>query len=578
MPRLPGMPRYLVTSALPYANGPIHLGQLVGAYLPADVYVRTLRALGEEVLYVCGTDEHGTAITINAEQEGLPYGQYVERWRTRIREDLDRSGIEFDMWSGTSICPEHVVTSQEFFRRLDQNGYLRKQTSEQLYCPKDRMFLADRYIVGTCYFCGHERARGNECPRCGQELEPLKMTVAACKVCGTTPEKRATLHWYLDLPRLRDDGIGAWFEGHSWKPNVTGFIGNQLEKIGLRPITRDMSWGIPVPDDRAGGERGKVLYVWFDAPIGYVSFTQEWARRNGRPEDWKRWWQSEDTRLVHFIGKDNISFHCLIFPAMLFGVRQGHVLPWQVPANEFYNLQGRKFSTSENWTLPLDALFERYDPEVVRFYLLASTPETADSEWRWEEFQRCANSSLADTIGNLATRVLRFAAKNWDGRVPPLDRAHEAELDRSLLSECGPIADPADSVRDFRFRRATEVLVTNAAAANVFIDRHAPWALRSSDPARAASVLNTGCNWLACLARWMAPFMPGKAEALWTMCGGSGPAAERPWPGVPRAGNWRVLGPSAGLGPIEAPFAKIDDARIRAEIEDLERRSQGRTR
>ena len=251
------MPRTLVTSALPYANGPIHLGQLVGAYVPADVYVRTLRAQGEEVLFVCGTDEHGTAITINAEQEGLPYPEYVGRWRARIQAALARIGIEFDIFSGTSICPEHALTSQEFFRRLDQNGYLEKLESEQLYCPRDRMFLADRYVLGTCYFCGHERARGNECPRCGQELEPLKMTVVACKVCGTRPEKRSTLHWYLDLPKLRDDGIGAWFEQHPWKPNVRGFIGNQLAEIGPRPITRDMSWGIPVPADRAGGEIGR---------------------------------------------------------------------------------------------------------------------------------------------------------------------------------------------------------------------------------------------------------------------------------------------------------------------------------
>jgi methionyl-tRNA synthetase len=364
------------------------------------------------------------------------------------------------------------------------------------------MFLADRYIVGTCHEWGYEEARGDECPRCGKWLDPLRMPKVACKVCGTVPVRRSTSHWYLDLPKLRDDGFREWFEAHPWKPNVRAFIGNQIAELRPRPITRDMRWGVPVPEDRAGGETGKVLYVWFDAPIGYVSFTQQWARERGRPEDWERWWKDGATRLVHFIGKDNIPFHCLVFPSMLFGQRDGWVLPAEVPANEFYNLEGGKFSTSKDWTIPLGPLVERHDAEVVRFHLLASAPETADSEWRWEDFQRTANAGLADTIGNLATRVLRFAAKHFDARVPALAPGLEAELDRALLEECGPIADPARSVLEFRFRRATEELLANGAAANVFIDRHAPWALRTKDPERTAAVLNTACNWIALLARW----------------------------------------------------------------------------
>jgi methionyl-tRNA synthetase len=572
------MPRTLVTSALPYANGPIHLGHLIGAYVPADCYVRTLRAKREEVLFVCGTDEHGVAITIGAEQEGSSYPDFVARWRDSIRQAFDAIEVEFDTWSGTSICPEHVETSQDFFRRLDVNGYLLQRTEEQLYCPKDGMFLADRYVLGTCHECGFEQARGDECPRCGKWLDPLRMPRVVCKVCGTTPERRATRHWYLDLPRLRDDGIGAWFADHPWKPNVRAYIGNQLAELEPRPITRDLRWGIPVPADRAGGEKDKVLYVWFDAPIGYLSFTKEWARERGTPDEWKRWWQSSETRLVHFIGKDNIPFHCLVFPAMLHGVRQGYVLPWQVPANEFYNLEGRKFSTSQDWTLPLDELFERYDPEIVRFYLLASAPESADSEWRWEEFQRCANASLADTIGNLATRVLRFSAKHWGGSVPPLAAEHERELERSLLEECGPIADPGESILQFRFRRATEELVANAAAANVFIDRHAPWALRTSDPARAASVLHVACQWIAWLARTMVPFMPRKAQDLWAMAGGAGAVTALAWPGRPSPGAWRALAAGAPLGRIEAPFPKVPDERIQEELDALRRRSSASPR
>jgi methionyl-tRNA synthetase len=312
------MPRYLVTAALPYANGPNHFGHVVGAYLPADVYVRTLRALGEEVLFVCGTDEHGVAITIGAEQEGTPYPEFVAKWRAVIKSTFDRLGIEFDIWSGTSICPVHAELSQEFFRRLHAGGYLLQKETEQLYCPKDRMFLADRYVAGTCPFCAYPSARGDECPRCGKWLDPLAFKDPVCKVCGTTPEKRRTRHWYLDLPKLRDEHIGAWIEGHEWKANVRAFIGNQVKELEPRPITRDMSWGVPVPADLAQGETGKVLYVWFDAPIGYVSFTREHFEARGEPDEWKRWWRPEresDTRLVHFIGKDNIPFHCLLFPS-----------------------------------------------------------------------------------------------------------------------------------------------------------------------------------------------------------------------------------------------------------------------
>jgi methionyl-tRNA synthetase len=564
--------RYLVTSGLPYANGPIHFGHVTGAYLPADVYARTLRMLGEEVLFVCGTDEHGTAITVSAEQEGTPFQEYVARWREEIKRTLDAFHIRFDAWSGTSICPEHAATSQEFFRRLHAHDYLLERTVEQLYCKKDEMFLADRYITGTCYFCGFEKARGNECPRCGKDLEPLLLVVAACKICGTRPEKRPTKHWFLNLPRLRDDGIGAWFRSHEWKPNVTGFVGNQLEKIEPRSITRDMSWGIPVPPE-FDGAAGKVLYVWFDAPIGYVSFTQEWARLKGEPDEWKKWWRDPDTRLVHFIGKDNITFHCVIFPSMLLGVRQGYVLPWDVPANEFYNLQGGKFSTSEQRTVPIDDFAARFDLEAARFHLLASAPESADSEWRFEEFQSTVNAGLADTIGNLVTRLLRFIDKNHAGLIPPLHPEHVAELDKIILAECGALVDPAEAVREKRFRRAAESLLACARVANVFVDRMAPWTLKKTDPKLAESVLNTGCEWLGYLARWMAPFMPGKAQKLWAMLGQGGEVEQQRWPGLPRPGAWRTLPAGQKLGLVEGLFAKIDDKTIAAEIEALELRS-----
>jgi len=566
------MVRYLVTSALPYANGPIHFGQVVGAYLPADCYVRTLRMKGEEVCFVSGTDEHGVAITINAEAAGTSYADFVERWRDEAKRTFDRLRIDFDVWSGTSVSPHHAELSQEFFRRLDRNGYLIQRTGEQLYCPQDEMFLADRYVVGTCYVCGHAPARGDECPKCGTWLDTLRLVNPVCKVCGTTPERRTTHHWYLDLPKLRDEAIGAWFAAHPWKANVSAFVGAMLADLQARPVTRDMRWGVPVPADVGGDVEGKVIYVWFDAPIGYISFTREWAEAHGEPEAWKRFWCSEDTRLVHFIGKDNIPFHCLMFPSMLYGVKAGYVLPWQVPAMEFYNLQGRKFSTSTNWTIPPDEFLDRYDPDAARFYLLASLPETADSDFRWEEFQSCVNAGLADTIGNLVTRVLRFVAKHWDGRIPPLRPEDAEELDRVLLAECGTVEDPFESILEFRFRRATQVLLANAAVANVFVDRTAPWTLQKTDPDRAASVLNTACEWIALLARWMAPMLPAKAQELWTTLGADGPVAAAGAPGTPRPGAWRSLRAGTPIGDVHPPFEKIPDERVAAEIRALEER------
>ena len=565
--------RYLVTSALPYANGPQHFGHMVGAYLPADVYVRTLRMQGEDVAFVCGGDEHGVAITIGAEREGQPYEEYVAHWRGVIHAGLSKLGVEFDIFSGTSVSPHHAATSQEFFRRLCENGYVSKRASEQLFCVHDDKFLADRYVEGTCPECGFEKARGDECPRCGNWIDPLAMPVSRCKLCGNAPERRTTVHWYLDLPKLRDEHLGAWVEGHDWKPNVRAFVSNMLKDVQPRPITRDMKWGVPVPEDLADGEVGKVLYVWFDAPIGYLSFTKELCERQGRPEAWRDYWQGEDTRLVHFIGKDNIPFHCLVFPAMLFGVKQDFVLPWQVPANEFYNLQGGKFNTSTGWMIPLDDFFERYDAEVGRFYLITSMPETKDAEWSWPEFQNCANALLADTIGNLATRVLRFVDKHFEGRVPPVAPGHVEELDRAILEECGSFGDPAEHVRAFRFRRAAEQLLENARVANVFVDRTQPWALRRQDPELAASVLATCCEWIALLARWMTPFMPGKAQALWTMLGQPGSVAEAGWPALPAPGTWRRLEAGTPLGTVEGLFPKVEDATVAAELAALEARS-----
>ena len=552
------MTRYLVTSALPYANGPIHFGHVAGVYLPADVYVRTLRMMGEEVLSICGTDEYGVAITLKADQEGTPYPEYVKRWNHEIHSFFDRLHIEFDTFSGTSRCPQHEGTAQDFFRHLGANGYLDKQETTQLYCETDEMFLADRYVGGTCYVCGCEKARGDECPDCGTWIDPLRLIAPVCKQCGNTPVHRTTRHWYLNLPKLRDEHIGAWINDHEWKPNVRAFIQNLLKDVPSRSVTRDLKWGVPVPEDLAEGEEGKRLYVWFDAPIGYISFTKELMAQRGTPDEWQRWWQDPETRLVHFLGKDNIPFHCLVFPSMLWGTQQNYILPWQVPANEFYNLEAGKFSTSEGRTLDLDAFFAKYDPEAVRFYILTTLPETSDSTFSLEQMVLTINSGLAGNLGNLATRVLKFLAKNFDGVIPPIAPEHLDEMDHLMLGDCGEIGDPGIHVREFRFRQAAATLLANSSVGNVFMQRTEPWALRKTDPERAASALNTLCEWIRWVAQWMAPFLPQKAQELWEMLGCQGQVAQEPWPGIPQKGAWRRLEAGARLGTPEALFPRVE--------------------
>ncbi len=566
------MSRTLVTSALPYANGPLHFGHIIGAYLPADVYVRALRMQGEEVLFVCGADEHGVAITIGAEAEGIPFADYATKWRDHIGDTFEKLDIRFDQWSGTSVCPPHREITQEFFRQLVAGGYFFEKESEQLFSEVQGRFLADRYVVGTCPKCGHDPARGDECPSCGSWLDALELGNPRAKLDESPLTRRTTRHWFLDLPKIRDEFLGEWVREHDWKPNVRGFLEGLLEKLPARAMTRDLDWGVPLPIDVAPSGEGKVLYVWFDAPIGYVSMTAEWCAANGDPEGWRKWWQSQDTNLIHFIGKDNIPFHCLIFPAMLHGQKQGYVLPKAVPAMEFYNLEGRKFSTSEGWTVDIQRHLETYGADATRFHLLSSAPESADSDWTFEGFQTTVNSSLADTIGNLVTRVLRFCDKHFDGCIPPFDPRFEAELDQILLGDCGPLEDPGTQIRAFRFRKACEALVGNATAGNVFVDRLAPWTLRKTDPERAAAVLATLVEWIGCVARWLAPFQPTTAQAIWAMIGGPSNVEEAAWPGLPVAGSWRILPAQAELGEIGAPFTKIDDEQVQAEREALERR------
>ncbi len=573
------MGRFLVTSALPYANGPIHFGHVVGAYLPADVYVRYLRMKGEEVMFVCGTDEHGIAITINAEKEKIPYRQFVDRWHGEIKKTFDRFKIQFDVFSGTARNPHHADFSRHFFRRLLANGFILKKTEKQWYCPKDELFLADRYVEGICPRCGAEEARGDECKKCGQWLDALELKDTRCTICGTRPEIRPTTHWYLDLPKLHREKIGAWFEdapkrGMDWKSNVKVFVGNMLKDLRERAITRDMKWGVELPKDLEGGE-GKVLYVWFDAPIGYISNTQLLCQQD--PQRWgtlENWWKNPQTRLVHFIGKDNIPFHCIVFPSMLFGVKEDYVLPWSVPANEFYNLQGGKFSTSGGWHIDLEDFFSKYSPDAARYTLIATAPETADSEFTWEEFQRRNNGDLADTIGNLASRTLKFIEQKFNGIAPRETYDSPEEEKRFLQNQMECIQKIETSVEKFQFRQAAQALIQLATLGNQNFDEKKPWASIKSDPERCQRDLGRILGVLWRIAIVSRPFMPDTAERLIHMLG-----LKIDWekPGIWEESKNKI--PIENLHRIGTPqilFAKIEDEQIEKETKNLLVRAQGR--
>jgi methionyl-tRNA synthetase len=633
----------LVTSALPYANGPLHFGHIAGAYLPADVYVRfqrLRRGLGMEprtdadpgVLYICGTDEHGVAITVNAEKEGQSYQEYVDRWYGEIKALFERFEIAFDHFSRTSNRHPHYPLSQEFFLRLMRAGHLRRQDVQQLYSPKAGRFLADRYVRGTCYLCGHEKARGDECPACGAWLDATKLLDP---VNAADPSERLELRtaWQfeLDLSPISAGGeaYGQTFVdylrqmregsqlGPRVKPNVRTMMFDKLidgEGLRGRPITRDLPWGVPLPEvDLDGQSLGdvseKVLYVWFDAPIGYVSATIEWARDVlGEPGAWRRYWiapagaqHDATTEMIHFIGKDNIPFHCIVFPAMLagqdparpgeefLGPREGErfVLPANVPANEFYNLEGRKFSTSERWVLDNERMFERYGVDALRWYLTRSMPETADSQFTFSGLQGEVNV-LADVLGNYASRVLKFVRSRFDGKVPEPDRAwrfsrevvdaesgEKATEERCWLEELesrrrADLDRAETNLTLFRFRQASDAVIDLARYGNVAFDAQAPWTLRKTDPSACASSLHGHVQLLATLSVLMAPFMPGKAAALRAMLALPPVAAWTPTglpegEGLPGAPAPDELPPGHVLGEPVILFAKIPDDLVEEE-------------
>ena len=547
--------RYLITSALPYANGPVHIGHLAGVYIPSDIYTRYLRLRGRDVISVCGSDEHGVPITIKARKEGVSPQVIVDRYHTLIKESFRRLGISFDIYSRTS-SPTHYKTASEFFRKLYDEGKFIERTSMQYYDEEAQTFLADRYIVGTCPRCGNERAYGDQCEQCGSTLSPDELINPHSAVSGSIPVKRETKHWYLPLDKY-EDFLRKWIlEGHKeWKSNVYGQCKSWLD-LGLQPraVSRDLDWGIPVPVE---GAEGKVLYVWFDAPIGYISATKDLT------PDWEKYWKSEDTRLVHFIGKDNIVFHCIVFPSML-KAHGGYILPDNVPANEFLNLEGDKISTSRNWAVWLHEYLDDFPgkEDVLRYVLCANAPETKDNDFTWRDFQARNNNELVAILGNFVNRALVLTKKYYGGRVPACSEMND--YDRATVAELQGIRSELESsIENFRLREALRNAMNFARIGNKYLADTEPWKVVKTDPERVNTILNIALQITANVAVAIEPFMPFSSEKILRMLN-----IERPsWDAL---GSMSVIPAGHEIGEPELLFEKIEDEAIERQLAKLE--------
>ena len=568
--------RILVTSALPYANGPLHIGHLAGAYVPADLFCRYQRLKGHDLVYVCGSDEFGVAIVMQALKEGVKPQEIVDRYHPLIRDSFEAFGMSFDYY-GRTTTPTHEDTSQDFFRRLASQDLFKLKTDEQLFDPEAGVFLADRFVRGTCPVCGHEDAYGDQCENCGSSLSPAELINPRSALTDATPVLRETTHWYIPLgdwqPKLE-----AYIADHpEWKPNVLGQIGAWF-KDGLRDraITRDVPWGVPVPKDvaeAAGVEaEGKVIYVWFDAPIGYVSATREWAAEQGDPERWRHYWQDDETRLIHFIGKDNIVFHTLMFPAMLMGYGT-YVVPDNVPANEFLNIEGKKLSTSRGWAVWLHEYLEDFPPDLLRYALAATLPETKDADFSWKDFQNRANSELADILGNFVHRSLTFAAREFDGHVPPL--VNPSDLDRETLAKLAEFPERiGQSYERFRIREAVFETMNLARLGNKYFNDSEPWKTRKTDRQACGNTIYVSLQICAALGVLMEPVLPFSAAKVRAMLGLDGVRASTPGGASDAAIGWDEAGQPLlqkdhPLGGAEILFRKVEDDAIDAQIAKL---------
>lgn len=553
--------RYTITAALPYANGPLHIGHLAGCYIPSDIYVRYLRSNEKDVAFVCGSDEHGVAITIKARKEGISPQEVVDRYHEMMKQSFKEFGISFDHYSRTSAKIHHE-TASEFFRDLYEKGEFLEQTTQQYFDEEAGQFLADRYIEGTCPKCGNEGAYGDQCEKCGSSLSPTDLINPKSKLSGSTPVLRETRHWFLDLARYTDF-LKNWIlveHESDWKNNVLGQCRSWLEAgegLQARSMTRDMDWGIPVPVE---GAEGKVLYVWFDAPIGYISSTKEWAAEKGI--DWEPYWKDEETKLVHFIGKDNIVFHCIIFPAIL-KTHGGYILPDNVPANEFLNLEGDKISTSRNWAVWLHEYLKEFPgkQDVLRYVLTANAPETKDNDFTWKDFQSRNNSELVAIFGNFVNRAVVLTHKFFDGKVPALGELEQ--IDEEVLQEMKAFPEKiASSIERFRFREALSFVMDFARMGNKYLADTEPWKTIKTDPVRTGTVLNIALNIAANLAIVAEPFLPFTASKIFGMFNLQG----LKWQD---AGTPDLLKGDAMIQAAELLFDKVEDSTVEAQVNKL---------
>ena len=557
--------KILVTSALPYANGPIHLGHLAGAYLPADIFVRYHRLKGSDIIYICGSDEHGVPIMLKARDENVSPQQIVDRYHVMNKNSFEAFGISFDYYGRTS-SPVHHDISRDFFRTLAEKDEFVLKTEEQLYDPKAKIFLADRFVKGTCPICSNPDAYGDQCEKCGSSLSPKELINPRSAITDAQPVVKETTHWYLPLAKYQKQ-LEKWISSHpEWKSNVLGQVQSWF-KAGLndRAVTRDLPWGVSIPEDIAKkynvDAASKVLYVWFDAPIGYISATREWSQIKGDEDLWKTYWQNKDTRLVHFIGKDNIVFHCIIFPAMLM-VHGDYVLPQNVPANEFLNLEGNKLSTSRNYAVWLDDYLQKFEADSLRYALASNLPETKDADFSWKEFQARHNNELADILGNFVNRTLTFAHKYFDGAVPTAGALDT--LDKEFISKIKAAPGALGNLIDkYQNRFYIRDLMELTRFANKYFNDKEPWQTRKSDAEVCATTINLCLQMVRSLSILAEPVIPNTVRKLWKMLD------------INEQLNWYEAGElklKSGhtINQPEILFTKIEDDVIQAEIDRLQ--------
>ncbi|WP_286918176.1 methionine--tRNA ligase [Flavobacterium sp. UBA4197] len=554
--------RYTITAALPYTNGPIHIGHLAGVYVPSDIYARYLRQQGKDVAFICGSDEHGVAISMKAKKEGITPQEVIDKYNGIIKKSFEDFGISFDNYSRTSAQIHHD-TASEFFKKLYQDGKFIEEVTEQLFDEKAQQFLADRFVIGTCPKCGNEEAYGDQCEKCGTSLNATDLINPKSTITGTKPVLKSTKHWFLPLDQY-DAFLREWIlTGHKndWKPNVFGQVKSWLDD-GLKPraVTRDLDWGIPVPVE---GAEGKVLYVWFDAPIGYISSTKEWAAREGK--DWEPYWKDQDTKLVHFIGKDNIVFHCVIFPAML-KAEGSYILPDNVPANEFLNLEGNKLSTSKNWAVWLHEYLTDFPEkqDVLRYALTANAPETKDNDFTWKDFQARNNNELVAIFGNFINRVVVLSNKYYEGIIPQPNAL--TAVDEAVLTELKAYpAVIASSIERYRFREALGELMNVARLGNKYLADEEPWKIVKENPERVQTQMYVALQIAAALSVLAEPFLPFTAAKLKGILN------------IDNTFGWNDISTTSDLlpaghqiGQAALLFAKIEDEEIQKQIDKLE--------